>query len=261
MWEDIETHHSEMHLCSMLVCTHVPSPRKANLIKNMLRFSGRSLLCRGCLGPLGTGAEAGLCVACWSGLLPLQELRCHRCALLHDSDAGCPDPVAWTFGDAFWDYHGGRPALGALILPGIKTGELGWRSAILGKVARTPLPSFASESDLVTVVPTALHRRWLRGFDLAEDAANHVAERLSLPFLRTLRKDWKIRRQTGQTESARRRLPRKAVFLRQDADIRNRIVLLVDDVWTTGTTLLRCAQALKEGGVSEVRVLTLFRAT
>ncbi len=37
-------------------------------------------------------------------------------------------------------------------------------------------------------------------------------------------------------------------------------VLLVDDVWTTGTTLLRCAQALREGGADEVRVLTLFRA-
>ena len=37
-------------------------------------------------------------------------------------------------------------------------------------------------------------------------------------------------------------------------------VLLVDDVWTTGTTLLRCAQALRDGGAEEVRVLTLFRA-
>ena len=231
------------------------------MIANLLHIPGWHLLCRGCLGPLAAGAEAGLCGACWSGLLPLQERRCPRCALLHDGDANCPDPVAWTFGDALWDYHGGRPGFGALILPGIKAGELGWRSAILGRVARMPLPSFASGSELVTTVPTAAHRHWLRGFDLAEDTARHVAERLALPFQRTLRKDWKVRRQAGQTEGARRRLPRKAVFLRQDAAITNRIILLVDDVWTTGTTLLRCAQALKEGGASEVRVLTMFRAT
>ena len=57
----------------------------------------------------------------------------------------------------------------------------------------------------------------------------------------------------------RRRLPRKAISLRRGARPRG-IILLVDDVWTTGTTLLRCAQALQAGGAEEVRVLTLFRA-
>ena len=37
-------------------------------------------------------------------------------------------------------------------------------------------------------------------------------------------------------------------------------ILLVDDVWTTGTTLLRCSQRLLEAGAREVRVLALFRS-
>lgn len=214
--------------------------------------------CRGCLGALDGAAEAGLCGRCWSGLLPLPETRCPRCALVHDGD--CPEPVAWALGDALWDYHGGRPALGALLLPAIKAGEWGWRRALLDRLGRAALPEWLGEADLVTAAPTFWWRDLRRGGDFAEDAARRVAERAGLPFLRTLRKHWRAQGQTGRPESERRRLPRRAVTARPAAGVEGRTVLLVDDVWTTGTTLLRCAQALHAAGAAEVRVLALFRA-
>jgi len=223
-----------------------------------LRLAGAFLLCRGCLGPLDEGAEAGLCGRCWSGLQPLAEERCPRCALVH-GEGGCPEATAWSLGDALWDYHGGRPPLGALLLPAIKAGETGWRRALLDRAAAAALPPWAAEADLVTAAPTALHRRLVRGFDLAEEAGRLLAGRLERPFRGLLAKAWHSGRQASRTESHRRRLSRKAVTLRGER-LGGGTVLLVDDVWTTGTTLLRCAQALKAGGADEVRVLTLFRA-
>ncbi|GLH70522.1 competence protein ComF [Geothrix rubra] len=222
------------------------------------RLAGAFLLCRGCLGPLDDGAEAGLCGRCWSGLRPLAEARCPRCALVHGEEA-CPEATAWSLGDALWDYHGGRPALGALLLPAIKAGEAGWRRALLARAAAAPLPAWAAEADLVTAAPTAFHRRLVRGFDLAEETGRLLAGRLGRPFRALLAKAWHSGAQAARTESQRRRLPRKAVTLR-GAPLGGGTVLLVDDVWTTGTTLLRCAQALRDGGADEVRVLTLFRA-
>lgn len=230
----------------------------ADLLPRLRAIRGGLLPCRGCLGPVGEGAQAGLCARCWEGLRPLQEGRCPRCALTHAEEA-CPEAVAWERGDALWDYHGGRPPLGALLVPGIKRGETGWRTALLGRLAQAPLPEWALEADCVTAAPSALPRRLLRGFDLAAEAGWVVAGRIERPFAPLLAKDWRSGRQASRTESARRRLPRTAIGLRRGARPGG-IVLLVDDVWTTGTTLLRCAQALKEGGAEEVRVLALFRA-
>lgn len=229
------------------------------LVHRLQRARAALLLCRGCLGPVGEKAEAGLCGHCWEGLSPLPEGRCPRCALSH-GEGDCPEATAWDLGDALWDYHGGRPALGALLLPGIKGGEAGWRKALLERVATAALPGWVEEVDLVTAAPTILPRRLMRGFDLAEDTARMVAERVQRPFVPLLAKTWLSGRQAERTETARRRLPRRALSLRRAGALSGETVLLLDDVWTTGTTLLRCAQALKDGGAGEVRVLTLFRA-
>jgi competence protein ComFC len=148
-----------------------------------------------------------------------------------------------------------------MLMSGIKSGEQGWMDVLMARVSESPLPSFAGSADLVTAAPTAFHRRWMRGFDLAEEAARGIADRLGVPFRRTLRKDTWIRRQAGRTQSDRRKLAKKTIGALRKAAVGDKIILLVDDVWTTGTTLLRCAQALREAGASEVRVLTLFRAT
>lgn len=232
----------------------------SSLRAHLPRLSDGVVRCRGCLGALGLSAEAGLCEHCWEGLLPLPEPRCARCALTHDEEEACPEPVGWTCGDALWDYHGGRPALGALLVPAIKDGELGWKAALLRRVSQASLPQWAQEANLITCAPTTFPRRWHRGFDLAEETGQLLGRRLALPFARTLQKSLFIGRQAERTESERRRLPRKAVALRRNAPIEGRVVLLVDDVWTTGTTLLRCGQALTAGGAAEIRVLTLFRS-
>ena len=42
-------------------------------------------------------------------------------------------------------------------------------------------------------------------------------------------------------------------------EIENKTILLVDDVYTTGTTMDQCAKVLKENGAKEVWGLTIAR--
>ena len=193
------------------------------------------LPCRGCLGALGAGSQAGLCGRCWSGLVPLPEERCPRCAVPHGGGGPCPEPVAWSWGDALWNYRAGRPALGALLVPGIKRGELGWKAALLDRAQRAPLPDFAGAADLVCCAPTSFPRRWSRGFDLAEEAAAMFARCLGKPYRPLLRKAWFSAAQAGLSEGRRRRLPASAVRFRRGPPLDGAAILLVDDVWTTGS--------------------------
>ena len=120
-------------------------------------------------------------------------------------------------------------------------------------------------ADADWVVPVPLHpwRRMRRGFNQADD----LARRLGVPVLRTL---WRVRAtapQTGLRAAARRRNVRHAFRLspflspaRRHRLLEGRIVVLVDDVRTTGATLEACAAALKGAGAREVRALTVARA-
>lgn len=218
---------------------------------------GALLLCRGCLLPLVGPAEAGLCGRCWSGLVTLPPERCPTCALTH-GEAPCPGPVAWELGDALWDYRGGSPSLGPLLVPGIKAGERGWRRALLARAIRAELPPWAWEVDRVTAAPSTWIQRVSRGFAFGTEVGRVLAMRIHRPFEPLLTKRWTSGRQATRTESQRRRLPKAAIRLCRGVRPQGTI-LLVDDVWTTGTTLLRCAQALRDGGADDVRVLTLFR--
>jgi predicted amidophosphoribosyltransferase len=67
--------------------------------------------------------------------------------------------------------------------------------------------------------------------------------------------------QVGLSPSARRENVRGVFSVAQPERVRNRTVLLVDDVMTTGATLSACAAALKRAGAARVLALSLARAT
>jgi ComF family protein len=108
------------------------------------------------------------------------------------------------------------------------------------------------------VVPVPLHasRRRHRGFNQAAD----LARWLNVPVVHALRRVRATPTQTGLPAAQRHRNMRNAFALtRAGSAVRGSIVVIVDDVSTTGATLEACARLLKEGGAVEVRALTAAR--
>jgi ComF family protein len=108
------------------------------------------------------------------------------------------------------------------------------------------------------VVPVPLHRskRRQRGFNQAADLARHIG----LPVAAALKRVRATPSQTGLPASQRHRNVKDAfAATAQIHRVAGSIVVLIDDVSTTGATLDACARALKDGGVREVRALTAAR--
>jgi ComF family protein len=111
------------------------------------------------------------------------------------------------------------------------------------------------------MVPVPLHPRRLRErhFNQAVILAGHLSKASKIPVREFLRRTRYTGTQTRLSRKARRQNLRDAFSLRQNADVTNLDLLLVDDVLTTGSTLDACAAILLENGARSVRALTVAR--
>lgn len=126
----------------------------------------------------------------------------------------------------------------------------------LGGLMRERGAALLDGADLVVPVPLHPRRERHRGFNQADD----LARQLGLPVAPVLRR---VRFTTSQIElpaDARHQNVRDAFALIPDprSPVPG-VVVLVDDVSTTGATLEACAKVLKRSGVREVRALTAAR--
>jgi predicted amidophosphoribosyltransferase len=106
-------------------------------------------------------------------------------------------------------------------------------------------------------VPSTRRRNRARGYDPAALLAESAARQFGLPARGLLAR---TRETTPQFElpAARRRANVDGAFA-ACASARGRVVVLVDDVATTGATLFSAARALAEAGAAEIRGLVLAR--
>jgi competence protein ComFC len=110
-------------------------------------------------------------------------------------------------------------------------------------------------------VPLHGKRRRHRGFNQAEALAGELSRLTGRPVeTRALRRIADIPPQTRLGKAARRANVRGAFRVVRPDRIRGRVVVLVDDVFTTGSTLGECARELRRAGAADVRAVTVAQA-
>lgn len=99
---------------------------------------------------------------------------------------------------------------------------------------------------VVCPAPTSWRRRVRRGVDHSGALASGVAAELDVPVRRLLARAHRAPQQ-GLVGSERRRNLRRAFRRRRGADVSGKVIVLVDDVLTTGATARGAARALRQG--------------
>lgn len=115
-------------------------------------------------------------------------------------------------------------------------------------------------ADLLVAVPLHPARRRERGFNQSELIAEQVSLHCGIPVVPALRRVRNTRTQTRLDEAARRKNLAGAFALLPGAEVNDRVVVLIDDVATTGATLNSAAQVLLAAGAKAVYGLTVVRA-
>ena len=214
-----------------------------------------------------------MCDACYAALPWLVPPLCVRCGedfmvpIPEDArqfdDRTCArcrkSSPAYSFARSALKYEGvARAAVRALKFGGRKA--LGGSLADLMEKSMRRFPELAAGVQEVVPVPLHAKREQERGYNQSAVLARNLAERLGLPYA-----DGAVARlrqtppQVGLDRLARKRNMEGAFEVTDVPRVEGKVILLVDDVMTTGATVSACAAALKAAGAGEVRVVTLAR--
>ena len=198
-----------------------------------------------------------VCAACESALPELHRPYCGLCAS-PGAGSPCSSCQAWP------------PAYDRIAAPYLMDGgvrdivfDLKYRgiralAPDMGELLARHLESSRLAADLIVPVPLHRRRERERGYNQAALLAYELSRRTGLPVVPALRRTKDTPPQVAMVGPEKRRANIEDAF-ECVADVRDRRVLLIDDVVTTGSTMGACAAPLKAAGTSKVWGLAFAR--
>lgn len=220
--------------------------------------------CTVCGARLSGDEQGSFCPECRPGIRRLVPPLCRICGIEVGGADGCSPlcgeclrrPPPYSIARSVVRYE---REIQQLVHKLKYSGDLSVLPGISELIGRHDMSEFA-DVDCIVVVPLHLKRLRRRGFNQAAVLAGlFFADRRSL-----IKADWLVRTrntvpQTKLGRTARRKNLRGAFGARVTSNFPGAMVCLVDDVFTTGTTVRECSQVILQKGAVDVKVLTFAR--
>lgn len=243
----------------------MPFAALASLAKRILHFLfPRTCFSCGC--DLPWDASSSLCASCEKGLKHTGPLICRRCGVTLKSGGAhcynCRGSKAKTYKCSVIRSALAFNASSRGLVHALKYGGADYLAREMGKrmaVHFCKYPELAS-AEIVMPVPLFPARQRKRGYNQSALLARAFAKETGLYVDETsLVRTRNTRSQTKLGRKARLDNMTGAFLCRRPEDVKGKVILLVDDVATTGATLEGCAAALKAAGAKKVFAYTFAR--
>jgi ComF family protein len=225
--------------------------------------------CAACGTASPADSRAPLCAACGRNLAELMEVPyCPLCGRNAGPYTSGPDgclfcrnyPVKFNAAVRVGPYE--EPLRGLILR--CKSERRLELAPFLGRLLaeQLALAAWADRVDVIVPVPLHWGRRMSRGFNQAELLVRQLRRAVDQkPAVKRLRRTRPTPHQAGLPSRQRRQNVRGA-FAKGwlGADFREKGVLVVDDVMTSGTTIGECVRVVQDGGAREVFVAVVATA-
>ena len=116
------------------------------------------------------------------------------------------------------------------------------------------------QNSILVPIPLSKNRKNWRGFNQAEILAKTLAKKFNVNCSESLIRIMETKTQVGLTKEERKKNVRGAFAVRKAWDkarIRDKNIILVDDVYTSGATMQEAAKVLKRAGAKSVWGMTV----
>lgn len=120
---------------------------------------------------------------------------------------------------------------------------------------------FLKQNFVITPIPLHIIRHWKRGYNQSELIAKNLADELGVEMKVFLKRIKNTKQQAKARKSNERKENVAGAFKIINPDeIKNRNIILIDDVYTSGATASEAARVFKENGAKKIVVLVVAKA-
>ena len=227
--------------------------------------------CAYCHKFVGDDRVAIFCHSCWNTIGLITEPVCPRCGQPYASEAvlqKTPDFIcgACRATNVFFDRAVATAYYEHVLQEAIQQFKFKHKTGLgkhLAQIMITHLSEELALSQYHAILPVPLHkiRQRHRGYNQSAILAKHISQYCQIPLM--VNNLIRIRDTDSQSllkgRKARQANVKNAFRVTYPDTLRDRHVILVDDVLTTGATVNECSKTLKEAGAKSILVLTLSR--
>ena len=232
--------------------------KMANFFESMF-MTNHSCIC--CDREIADGTEFQLCTKCRKSIVAIEGNVCAKCGeSLPDGVEICDRcKVSDREFDVNRSYTHYEDA-SSNIVKGLKFGHRKYFAENIADMICSMKEHFEGV-DVLTYVPISKDRLKQRGFNQAEEIAKGISKKLNIPVVEMLSKVSGRKHQAELSQAERYKNLIGSFLAKNDIKdkVKGKVVMIVDDVFTTGSTLNECAKTLKKLGPKQIKTVTFAK--